>query len=226
MDTQPGSPQRQQQSGLVARLMTLFFRLLYHSFAWTYDLVADIVSLGRWRRWVLAAGERLPGQRVLELGFGPGHLQAHLHSIGREIYGLDESAQMARLAHRRLARRTGLRLSRGLAQALPYPDGAFDSVVATFPTLYIFHPSSLAEIKRVLRPAGELVVLSAAWHTGRSLPERLMAFVFRITGQTPPADQVTDSQLTHPFVQAGFSTRLEWVEVPGSRLLFMIAVKK
>ena len=35
--------------------MRLFFRLLYHPFAWTYDGVASAVSMGRWKRWVLAA---------------------------------------------------------------------------------------------------------------------------------------------------------------------------
>ena len=220
----------QPRPGLVTRLMTLFFRLLYHSMAWMYDLVASIVSLGRWKGWVLAAEALLPGQRVLELGFGPGHLQARLQASGRQVYGLDESAQMTRLAYRRLAARRANqgslpRLARGLAQALPYPAASFDSVVATFPTLYIIHPATLAEIRRVLRPGGRLVVLSAAWHTGRSLPERLMAFIFRITGEVPRDEPKDDSTFAQPYEQAGFAAQLKWVDVPGSRLLFIIAAR-
>lgn len=210
------------------RLMRIFFRLLYHSMAWSYDLVAAVVSIGRWKRWVLAAEAMLPAGRLLELGFGPGHLQARLRSAGRAVFGLDESAQMARQAARRLrAARSGSTASpnlvRGLAQALPYTAAAFDAVVATFPTLYIIDPATLAEVMRVLRPGGRLVVLSAAWHTGRSLPERFMAGLFRVTGQVPQPEPVQAEGFAQPFTQAGFQTRVQWVEIPGSRLLFIIA---
>jgi hypothetical protein len=77
----------------------------------------------------------------------------------------------------------------------------------------------------VLRPGGRLVVLSAAWHTGRSLPEQLMAFIFRITRQSPPDKEIDESAFTHPFAQACFTAEMKWLEVPGSRLLFIIASK-
>ena len=76
--------------------MRLFFHLLYHSFAWTYDLVASVVSFGRWKGWAKETLKLINGPRVLELGFGPGHLQAGLHAAGMEPFGLDESSQMAR----------------------------------------------------------------------------------------------------------------------------------
>src|SRR6266545_6817971 len=62
--------------------MRLFFRLLYHPFAWSYDLVAATVSLGRWKGWVKTATGLLTGPRVLELGFGPGHMQTYLVESG------------------------------------------------------------------------------------------------------------------------------------------------
>ncbi len=125
--------------------MRLFFRLLYHSMSWSYDLVAAVVSLGRWKDWVKRALPLLAGPRVLELGFGPGHMQGLLLSAGLSPFGLDESRQMARQAQKRLLRqRQNPRLARGLAQHLPFASGTFNSVVATFPTLYIVDPQTLA----------------------------------------------------------------------------------
>lgn len=216
-------------------MLTLFFRLLYHSMSWTYDLVASTVSVGRWQRWVLSAVDLLiteraePDQqrqlRVLELGYGPGHLQAELHGRAILAFGLDESFQMARQAARRLRSRGGMpRLARGLAQALPYPSGAFNSVVATFPTPYIVDPHTLAEIQRVLVPGGRLVVLVGAWITGRSLADRFMALVFRITGEAPDENQDL-GQVLEPYQQAGFQARIRFVEQPGSRLMFIVCGK-
>ncbi len=211
-----------QNNTLMARLLTVFFRLLYHPFAWTYDMVAAAVSFGQWRRWVFAAADLLEGPRVLELGYGPGHLQVQLVRQGFQVYGLDESMQMARQATRRLRRDTGgVKLSRGLAQALPYPSNTFDNVVATFPTQYIVNPNTLAEIYRVLKPGGRLVVLFSAWVTGKSVPERALALLYQVTGQSPGAVPEPGSA-PPPFKQV--ETRL--VESRGGRLLFFIAQKE
>ena len=80
---------------LVLFLLRSFFFVLYHQFAWTYDLVAATVSLGRWKDWVRSALPYLSG-RVLEIGFGPGYLQLSLFELGIPAFGLDESRQMAR----------------------------------------------------------------------------------------------------------------------------------
>jgi ubiquinone/menaquinone biosynthesis C-methylase UbiE len=213
-------------SSMVQALMRLFFRLLYHSFSWTYDWVASTVSVGRWNSWVIESAKLLAGKRVLELGFGPGHLQLHLAAAGWEVYGVDESRQMTHRAGRRL-RKANLpsRISRGIAQKLPFPDQSFDSVVATFPTLYIVDPDTLAEIKRVLKPGGRLVVLMASWLTGKSLKERMMSALSRSTGQVPDEHQDI-ADFTAPYLEAGLQARLRFVNTPGSRLLFILAAKK
>ncbi|RPJ42570.1 MAG: class I SAM-dependent methyltransferase, partial [Chloroflexi bacterium] len=118
--------------------MRLFFRLLYHPLARSYDLVAATVSLGRWKSWVKSTTGLLAGPCVLELGFGPGHMQIHLAQAGYTPFGLDESWQMAHQARRRVLRSgQPARLARGLAQHLPFGEGSFNSAVATFPTNYI-----------------------------------------------------------------------------------------
>ena len=208
---------------LIARLLKLFFHLLYHPFAWGYDTVATIVSVGRWRHWVICAADLVASGRVLELGYGPGHLQHHLQQRGQLAVGLDESMSMARQASRRL-RSHGFHpaLVRGIAQSLPYATGSFDHVVATFPTPYIFDPHTVAEIRRVLRPDGQLVILLAAWITGHRLPDRAAALLFQLTGQVPPAKEY-EGVFIEKFAQAGFLTRLQWVEQDSSRLLFVVA---
>src|SRR5258708_37646793 len=120
--------------------MRVFFDLFYHSFAWTYDGVAALVSVGRWRAWTETCIPYLQGPRVLEIGHGPGHLQCQLAGRFDFVAGLDESPQMGRLARARQLRGGihRLNLARGLAQALPYASARFDSVVSTFPPDYIY----------------------------------------------------------------------------------------
>ena len=111
--------------------------------------VAGVVSLGHWRDWVLSMLPRLRG-RVLEVGFGPGHLQLAMQQSGLRCYGLDESRFMAGQAARRI-RIAGYvpHLVRGYAQQTPFPTGSFDTLVATFPAEYIFENRSLEEFRRL-----------------------------------------------------------------------------
>ena len=84
--------------------MKVFFNLLYHQFAWTYEWVADLVSIGRWKTWVNMVLPYLDEAKVLELGCGPGHLQSVYSIEGSVIFGLDASWQMLRQAKRNLSR--------------------------------------------------------------------------------------------------------------------------
>jgi ubiquinone/menaquinone biosynthesis C-methylase UbiE len=87
----------------VKSILRLFFRLLYHQFAFTYDLVAAAVSFNHWKDWVLSVVPFIDGDRVLEIGHGPGHLQRVLLSRGLIAVGIDESAQMGHIAKRNLS---------------------------------------------------------------------------------------------------------------------------
>lgn len=209
---------------LLLSLLRLFFRLLYHQFAWAYDLVAATVSLGRWKGWVLSVLPYLHG-RVLEIGFGPGHLQLALHARGLAAFGLDESRQMARQAGRRLRRKgfTG-NLVRGVAQQLPFLKNSFETVVATFPAEYIFDAHTLAQIRSVLVPGGRLVILPNAWITGKGRLERLAAWLFKVTGQAGAIGTLLPGMRKRLRV-SGFELRHELLEHPGSRVLVIIATK-
>ena len=209
---------------LLLSLFRLFFHLLYHEFAWTYDLVAAAVSLGRWKDWVLSALPYLNG-RVLEIGYGPGHLQIALRQRGLPVFGLDESRQMSRQARRRL-RRKGfpVQLTRGYAQHLPFQANAFDTVVATFPAEYIFDGQTLTETRRVLAPGGRLVLLPTAWITGNGVLDRLAAGLFRVTGQAGAIEATLPG--TEARIRAcGLAVRHELIELRGSRVLVISATK-
>jgi SAM-dependent methyltransferase len=207
------------------RILRTVYYLLYHQFAWTYDLVAAVVSLGLWQDWVKTALPFIHG-RVLEIGFGPGHLQVALNENGTSVFGLDESSQMAKQASRRLRRRNlPVRLMSGYAHNIPVGDQSFDTVVATFPSEYIFDRSTLDEFHRVLVPEGSLVVIPTAWFTGRRLLERLVAQVLRLTGQSPDLGGQLSVAIRERLGKAGFSVRTELVPVKSSRVLVVLANK-
>lgn len=212
-------------SKLVNRGMQWFFYLLYHSFAWSYDGVARVVSGGRWNDWVNASLPLLSGPSVLELGCGPGHLQARMSGEGLFPSGLDESWQMLRQARQRLDR-AGVqgRLVRGRAQHLPFIGEVFDGVVATFPTLYIMAPETLQEVQRVLKPGGRLVVLWAVWITGQSLQERMLRKLYEVTHESPSEEEDL-AQFAQLFQEVGFHASPRFVEMPGARLMFILADK-
>ncbi len=204
-----------------ARLLNIGFRLLYNELAWTYDLVAWLVSFGQWKEWGQAALPYLVGQHILELGHGPGHLLVALAERGFRPTGLDLSPQMARLAHRRLrGSGTPLTLVRGRAQELPFPAHTFDSIVSTFPTAYIFDPETLVEVARVVRPGGRLVSVMGARLTGRDPFSRFIEWLYSVTGQRRTLSTESGETL---FAAAGLAMRHVQVELGRSQVQLLVA---
>lgn len=218
--------------------LRLFFRLLYHQFAFTYDLVAAAVSLNHWKDWVVSVVPFVEGPRVLEIGHGPGHLQRVLltlrDAVGQwpkpVVVGIDESAQMGRMARRNLTSQhsssphygyTKINLTRGVAQHLPFPSESFDTILATFPTEYIEDAKTLEEIKRCLAKQGRLIVLPVA------LPKnKFLDWLFKITHQRPTdALEVIQAKLAAPFQAAGFQTKIKTLDVNSGILLIVQAMK-
>jgi phosphatidylethanolamine/phosphatidyl-N-methylethanolamine N-methyltransferase len=133
----------------------------YARWAPVYDLVFGAV-FERGRHAAIAAAERVGG-RVLEVGVGTG---ISLPDYGRttRLYGVDISEPMLRKARERV---TELKLTNveGLsvmdAADLSFPDGSFDVVVAQYVITTVPEPeAALDEFARVLRPGGEIVLMS------------------------------------------------------------------
>jgi ubiquinone/menaquinone biosynthesis C-methylase UbiE len=175
------------------RILGWLLQRLYQEFAWAYDGVAWLVSLGRWTAWGEAVLPFLKGERVLEVGCGTGRLLARLMQ-DRQAWGIDPSSAMLRRARRRLRRQGLPRLCRACAQALPFPGGTFDTVVSVFPTAYLYDPACWAEFRRVLAPGGRVLVvhsvqpagvvplrLAARWLNGSSSGREFPTAAFRVS---------------------------------------------
>ena len=147
-----------------------------------YDSPMDWLGGRKRRRRVLA---RARG-RVLEVGVGTGRNLGH-YPNGIELTGLDLSFQMlGRAASRAAARGNHAPLVHGNAEALPFPDASFDTVAATCVFCSVDDPvQGLAEIRRVVRPGGQVLLLEHVRPRGRVLGwlfDRLSPLVRRVLG--------------------------------------------
>ena len=210
------------RTSILSAFLRFFFKHLYSTLAWSYDAVAWVVSLGQWSNWQAVGLTALPRGVILELGHGPGHILIAADRSGRIAFGIDASAQMSRLAARRLLKAgLDLRLARATAQALPFGPAAFDGLISTFPTEYIMDPASLIEARRVLKPGGRLVLILIGISTGRSWIERFAAWVFRVTGQGQPPGDVPEGL----FADSGFQVRAKWIALDRSAVLRVELIK-
>ncbi len=213
---------------MLRRIMRFFFHHFYHTFAWTYDFVAAMVSVGRWNAWIRTVVPYIHGTNILEIGHGPGHLQELLIDGQLFSVGLDESRQMGRLVKRRLKKAGYFKfnLTRARAESLPFANDTFDTVLSTFPTEYIFDAQTLSAIHRVLHKNGRLVVLPSAWITGQKFLDKSAAWLFNFTGQSPAFSYDIVSQQIKPLLEeAGFKPEFHAKEVKFSSVLIVIASK-
>lgn len=203
-------------------LIRAFFRLLYGPFAWAYDGVAWLVSLGKWTAWGRVALRYVEASPVLELAHGPGHLLNTMARQGRGPVGLDLSPQMGRLARRRLIQAgCSARLVRARAQALPFRDRSFPAIVAAFPTEFILDPRTVAEVERVLCDEGKIVVVAGCRLTGGDPLSLFLEWLYRVTGQREPVPRPDQTAWT----QSGLILHTEWVPVGRSRVLVVVGCK-
>jgi len=133
----------------------------YARWAPVYDLVfGQVFEQGR--HAAIAAAERIGG-RILEVGVGTG-ISLPDYSGANRVFGIDLSAPMLRKAQERVAE-LGLNHVEGLAvmdaERLDFPDESFDVVVAQYVITTVPNPeATLDEFARVLKPGGEIVLVS------------------------------------------------------------------
>jgi demethylmenaquinone methyltransferase / 2-methoxy-6-polyprenyl-1,4-benzoquinol methylase len=142
-------------------------RGVFDSVAQKYDLMNDLLSGGMhraWKAYTVAVAAVRPGDRVLDIAGGTGDLaRAFAPQVGEQgrVVLTDINEAMLRVGRDRLLD-AGLALPTVVcdAERLPWPEGSFDVVSVAFGLRNMTHKErALAEMARVLRPGGRLLVL-------------------------------------------------------------------
>ena len=142
---------------------------MFDGIAERYDLLNDVLSFGQdrwWRRVVAATVRARPGERVLDLAAGTGTSSRTFTEAGAFCIACDFSLGMLQVGARRAASgqpsRPGegpMRFVAGDAVRLPFADRSFDAVTISFGLRNVADPdAALAEMLRVTRPGGQLVI--------------------------------------------------------------------
>lgn len=125
-----------------------------------------------------------PGMKVLDVACGTGNLALPAARTGADVTGVDIAPNLVEQA-RENAKSEGVnaRFDEGDAEALPYDDASFDAVVTMFGAMFAPRPELVAaELKRVTRPGGSIVMVN--W-----TPAGFIGQMFKTMGAhvTPPA---------------------------------------
>lgn len=170
---------------------------------WLYDACMSLLEragLGRWRRRLTSGARGL----TLEIGCGTGR-NLPLYPAGVTVIGLEPELDSIRRARRR-APRALLVVAR--AEALPFRDGCFDTVVSSLVFCSVSHPRRcLAEVQRVLCDGGELRMLEHVRHPQprwARLQDHIQPFWTRFTGGCHP-----NRDTVAAVREAGFTIRSE-----------------
>ena len=165
-------------------------RGVFDSVASRYDVMNDLMSMGMhraWKTYTVAVANLRAGDRVLDIAGGTGDLsRAFARKVGETgmVVHTDINEAMLRQGRNRLLDE-GLVLPTNLcdAEKLPYKDGSFDLVSVAFGLRNMTHKDqALAEMCRVLRPGGRLLVLEFSkvaaplqkpydWYSFKILPQ-------------------------------------------------------
>jgi demethylmenaquinone methyltransferase / 2-methoxy-6-polyprenyl-1,4-benzoquinol methylase len=138
----------------------------------SYDRVLLFATLFQdryWKGWVLKKAKVHDGATVLDIGCGTGVLEQSLPRCDARIVGVDLTEEMLREAQRK-----GLlsiaALSVGDGQRLPFRDASFDTVLSCYVVKYCDSRALVAEMHRVLKPGGRVVLYDFSVPRGVTAP--------------------------------------------------------
>jgi arsenite methyltransferase len=164
----------------------------------------EIGDARRRRELARAALAAAPGERILDVGCGPGFYCAELLAqVGGSgwVTGVDSSPAMLALAARRCASHDNVELLEGEAVALPVPDEDFDAALAVQVIEYVPDvEKALAELRRAVRPGGRVLIWDIDWDT--------LAVHSGDPGRNERVLRVWDEHLAHRTVPRTLAGRL------------------
>ena len=153
---------------------------MFDGVAKRYDIVNDLLSLGRtkaWRRAVTKIIAPAPGMKILDIAAGPGSSSEPLHKAGAAVLSTDFSEGM--LAQGRKAR-PYLSFSKADALNLPFEDESFDVATISFGLRNtVDYHKALAEALRVVKKGGRMVVVEFSHPTWRPFRSLYMGYLMR-----------------------------------------------
>ena len=166
---------------------------VFDSVASRYDLMNDLMSAGLhrlWKRFAVAQSGLRPGQRVLDVAGGTADLAipfARCVGANGEVVLTDiNPAMLARGRDRMLDAGVAAPAIQCDAERLPFPDAYFDCVSVAFGLRNMTHKDrALAEMRRVLKPGGRLLVLefSRVWQPLQPLYDTYSLKVLPLLGK-------------------------------------------
>jgi ubiquinone/menaquinone biosynthesis C-methylase UbiE len=197
-----------------------------------YDPIVWLLSLGKARAFRKAMIERVqikPGDRVLDVGCGTGDLALAAEKLAGptgEVHGIDASPKMIAVARRKANKAgTGVAFQVGLIEDISFPDDHFDVVLSTLMMHHLpddLKRAGLAEMYRVTKPGGRILIVDMESTSGGSLGQRLSEFMIQLHGgHTATHDNV---KKLIPLVQVAGFTSLDMGKV-NRQLSFIVAEK-
>ena len=219
-------------------------RAMFDRIAGFYDLMNSVMTAGlhhQWRRRAADLARVGPGSRVLDVATGTGDLAVELSgrvAPGGEVIGSDFSEEMLQRAR---VKARGLTFEWGNALDLEYETGTFDAATVGFGARNFSDlDAGLAEMTRVVRPGGRVVVLEITTPQKPPLStffhawfDTVVPLIGRLTGEEVAYEYLPNSVKRFPGPQglaasmerAGLE-RIRWILTAGGIIAIHVGEKR